>query len=35
MIKEKKGFRVFGLDKKIKTKFSDVAGTKLGLNNNN
>jgi len=26
MIKEKKGFRVFGLDKKIKTKFSDVAG---------
>jgi hypothetical protein len=26
MIKQNKGFRVFGLDKKIRTKFTDVAG---------
>jgi len=26
MMKENKGFRIFGLDEKIKTKFKDVAG---------
>ncbi len=25
-MKENKGFRIFGLDEKIKTKFKDVAG---------